>query len=167
MFLRTNLGKEWISSLNVYPPFLSQSFIDFSSSNQLITSVRNQITQALITTDAVTLKAEESSFSQLAKSLKELNKHQILGKNALSIEYKGRKMSPPDFLIAFKEALVHSETLNKSKDGFLLFNKFKTSEKTLEELEILGTLVGWCLLHNIPRDLPFHASILATINFGM
>lgn len=55
----------------------------------------------------------------------------------------------------------------KSKDGFLLFNKYKTSEKTLEEIELFGVIVGYCVFWGIEMDLPLHSSLLAAIGFGL
>lgn len=63
--------------------------------------------------------------------------------------------------------MISSETLNKSKDGFLLFNKYKTSEKTLEEIELLGLTVGYCVYYGIEMDLPLHSSLLAAIGFSV
>lgn len=63
--------------------------------------------------------------------------------------------------------MLASETFQKSKDGFLLFNKYKTSEKTLEEIELLGITVGYCIYHGIEMDLHLHSSLLAAIGFSV
>ena len=48
-----------------------------------------------------------------------------------------------------------------------MFNKYKTSEKTLEEIELLGVLVAYCVFWNLPMDLPLHSSLLAVVGFGL
>ncbi len=52
----------------------------------------------------------------------------------MKIKINGKVHDLPDFLGVLRDYLIVSETFNKSKDGFLMFNKYKTSEKTLEEI---------------------------------
>lgn len=85
----------------------------------------------------------------MIKGIRELKKGQILTKNALKIKIKEKTYTLSEFLTPLRDHLVSSETLSKSKDGFFLFNKYKTSEKTLEEIELLGIIVGYCVYHNI------------------
>lgn len=85
----------------------------------------------------------------------------------MKIKINGKVHDLPDFLGVLRDYLIVSETFNKSKDGFLMFNKYKTSEKTLEEIELLGLTVGYCLYHNIEMDLPLHSSLLAAIGFSI
>lgn len=37
----------------------------------------------------------------------------------------------------------------------------------MEELELLGVIVGFCIFSNKNMDLPLHSSLLAAIGFGM
>lgn len=110
--------------------------------------------------------SDKDEYTNLVKALRELKKGRILTKNAVKIKVKGKLLTLSEFLTPLREYLVSSETLSKSKEGFLLFNKYKTSEKTLEEIELLGLIVGYCLYHNIEIDLPLHSSILAAIGFS-
>ena len=50
--------------------------------------------------------------------------------NALKIKIKEKIYNLSELLTPLRDHLVSSETLSKSKDGFLLFNKYKTSYKS-------------------------------------
>ena len=71
------------------------------------------------------------SFVSIVKRLRELKKGHILAKDQVKIKWSGKSYGFADFLTPLKDHLLKSETLIKSKDSFLLFNKYKTSEKTL------------------------------------
>lgn len=96
-----------------------------------------------------------------------MKKGHILSKNSVKIKFNAKNFTLPEFLGVLKDQMISSETLNKSKDGFLLFNKYKTSEKTLEEIELLGIAVGYCVYHGIEIDFALHSSLLAAIGFSI
>jgi hypothetical protein len=56
-----------------------------------------------------------------------VKKAELLQKDNVKIQYKDKKYTLSEFLAPYKMHLIQSETLSKSKDGYLLFNKYKTS----------------------------------------
>ena len=49
----------------------------------------------------------------------------------------------------------------------LIFNKYKSSEATLEEIEVLGYLISYALLNNVPLGLNLHPSIVSALGFNI
>lgn len=167
-FFTSKLGKQWIATLNVYPPFLTKSFIDIPQNQKTIEVIKENINKANKDYSVIELTSSEAdSFVSIVKGLRELQKGHIIAKDKIKIKWSGRSYGFSDFLVPLKDHLLKSETLIKSKDGFLLFNKYKTSEKTLEEIELFGVIVGYCVFWGIEMDLPLHSSLLAAIGFGL
>ena len=49
----------------------------------------------------------------------------------------------------------------------LIFNKYKSSEATLEEIEVLGYLISYALLNNVALGLNLHPSIVSALGFNI
>jgi hypothetical protein len=45
VFFASNEGKQWLSELDVYPPFLTKSFISFSEGERLIKAIKDDNSQ--------------------------------------------------------------------------------------------------------------------------
>jgi hypothetical protein len=70
LFFNSNEGKAWLKELNVYPPYLSKSFIDYASSDGLVGEIRTNIGKDVANASEITLVAEENGLSNLVKSLR-------------------------------------------------------------------------------------------------
>jgi len=70
VFFASNQGKQWLSELDVYPPFLTKSFISFSEGERLVKAIKDDNSQYLQGNSEISLVSEEFSFSSLLKSLR-------------------------------------------------------------------------------------------------
>ena len=77
-------------------------------------------------------------------------------------------MSPQQIMKPLEEKLKHNETFVPLKNtGFIILNKYKSSEATLEELEVLGYIICHSLLNNLPLSLSLHPSLISAISFNI
>jgi len=58
IFFASSEGKQWLSELDVYPPFLTKSFINFSEGERLIKTIKNENSQYLQGNSDVLLVSE-------------------------------------------------------------------------------------------------------------
>ena len=113
-------------------------------------------------------KVNENNFiSDLLKGFRAAPKSSFAGK-LITISYKGKTYSPVSILPFLTDFLLNNETLVKIKQtGFIVFNKFKTSEATLEEIEILGKIIAYALLNNENINVCLHPSLVAAVSFNI
>jgi hypothetical protein len=70
VFFASTEGKLYLSELNVYPPFLTKSFIDFAAGENLIQSIKADNEKSLVGNSEVTLSVDDTTFSNLLKNLR-------------------------------------------------------------------------------------------------
>ena len=103
----------------------------------------------------------------MLKGLRATPRSSFCGK-LITINYEGKNYSPVSILPKVIEFLLNNETLVKIKDsGFIIFNKFKNSEATLEEIEIVGKIISYALLNNENINVPLHPSIISALSFNI
>ena len=70
-FFTSELGKEWLNTIDVFPPFLTKSFIDLYNTAEIIDNIKKNISKANKEYNSVELKSQNAdSYTSIVKGVR-------------------------------------------------------------------------------------------------
>jgi hypothetical protein len=89
-----------------------------------------------------------------------------LSATGLDIELAGQKATLEVLTQQLANILISKQILIKA-GKYLIFNRFKFSEDSLDLVQMLGSLLAGCIYRGLRIDLPLHNSIVSLIKSSM
>lgn len=164
-FLSSEIGKEWaLQHLRINPAFYTENRINNESRRlELLDNIRRCVEHPESKPSKLVVRSA-SLFEDLKGQLSLLSSSLL--HPGLEVELDGRKTTLDTLTQQLVGVLSTRQILVKA-GKYLVFNRYKFSEDSLDLVQILGSLLAACIYRGLRVDIPLHNSLISLVRSSM